>query len=528
MWQLAACRPVDWAPLSAADPVPGDPYEVAALGQRFQATAQEISTAAQRLRTMCTDVYWDSGAGEAFREQSLQTAGKLDAAFGRYSAAAKALGTNSADSSPSTAARPNYAGALDQAQAMSLRALPSAQDAATTQQTTLFRLRTEYRQWLAPDSLLPDASGHLPPPLPLVVPGPAGAALEADIMALVRRYNTAADTIATSRGMVTQAAALRDEAAANAAGMIEAIIGSDGLKDTFWDRFTNFIDEHAALLEKISEISGWVATIAGTLALVVGWIPLVGQALAAVLGTVALAASVVTLLSDSLLKLGGEGSWADIALDVVGVASFGLGRAAVGALKDSTLLARVVGKLQMFKVGQAELMESEVWLRGGEETLQEALPTLSKDLDDSVGDVDRDEAKVAKSHAPGKWPKWGDIGRGFSPAGIVRDGFKDVGDLKLDNWKALLSGKTWKDAKFFLGDPEIHEAVESLEKIKAVADEPSVKSYLTKVTSNHNMWRFVTTPAIAADYTNHFLMHKHLRDHYLHDVGLGWAAGASG
>ena len=32
-----------------------------------------------------------------------------------------------------------------------------------------------------------------------------------------------------------------------------------------------------------SRISGYVATIAGTLALVVGWIPIVGQALAAVI-----------------------------------------------------------------------------------------------------------------------------------------------------------------------------------------------------------------------------------------------------
>jgi hypothetical protein len=33
----------------------------------------------------------------------------------------------------------------------------------------------------------------------------------------------------------------------------------------------------------ISRVAGWVATICGTLALVVGWIPIVGQALAAVL-----------------------------------------------------------------------------------------------------------------------------------------------------------------------------------------------------------------------------------------------------
>lgn len=521
-------RPTDWAPLADTDPVPGDAYEVAVLGRRFQATAQEISAAAQRLRTMCTDVYWDSGAGEAFRQQSVQTAGKLAAAFDRYSAAAEALGTDPANPSPSTGARPNYAGALDQAQAISLRALQPAQDAATTQQTTLSRLRTEYGQWLAPDSLSPGATGHLPPPLPLVLPGPAGAATAADIVALVRRYNAAADTIAASRGMVTQAAALRDEAAGNAAGLIEEVIGSDGLADTFWDRFTNFIDEHAALLQTISEVAGWVATVAGTLALVVGWIPFVGQALAAVLGTVALAASIVTLLSDALLKLGGEGSWFDLALDVIAVASFGLGRAAVGALKDSSVLARMVGKSELFKVEGAELMQSDAWLRGGEQELQEALPKLSKALDESFSDFNDDDVKTAAAHAPGNWPKWGDIGRGFSPLAIARDGFKDVGDLKLDNWKPLLKGKSWQGVRAFAGDPEIHEALESLAKIKVVADEPPVKAYLAKVASNHNMWRYVTTPAIAADYANHLLAETGWKDGFLHDVGLGWAAEAPG
>jgi hypothetical protein len=521
-------RPMDWTPLADADPVPGDPDEVAVLGRRFQATAEEITAAAERLRTMCTDVYWDSGAGEAFRQQSVQTAGKLAAAFDRYSAAAKAMGTDPADSSPSTATRPNYAGTLDQAQSISIRALQPAQDAATTQQTTLSRLRTEYGQQLAPDALYPDASGHLPPPLALVLPGPAGAAAAADIVALVRRYNAAADTIATSRGLVTQAAALRDEAAGNAASLIEGVIGSDGLADSFWDRVTNFIDEHAALLQTISEVAGWVATVTGTLALLVGWIPIVGQALAAVLGTVALAASVVTLLSDALLKLGGEGSWFDIALDVIAVASFGLGRAAVGALKDSSMLARVAGKLEMFNTVEERLMGGDAWLKDGEEGLADALPKAWDDLDSTVGKLDPDEVAAAKEHAPGRWPKWGDIARGFRPKSIVQDGFKDVGDLKLENWEDLFKAKSWDGVRAFTGDPEIHEALESLAKIKVVADESPVKSYLAKVASNHNMWRYVTTPAIAADYANHLLTETGWKDGLLHDVGLGWAAETSG
>jgi hypothetical protein len=518
-------RPTDWSPLADSDPVPGDPYEVAALGQRFQATAQEITAAAQRLRTMCTDTYWDSGAGEAFRQQSVQTAGKLAAAFDRYDAAAKALGTDPADSSPSTTARPNYAGSLDQAQALSLQALPPAQDAATTQRITLSQLNG-YGPWLTPMALTPDASGHLTIPVPML-PAPS-ATVRDDIASLVSRYNTAADTITASRSTVARATAMRDQAAANTAALIDSAIGSDGLADSLWDKFTNFIDEHAALLQKISEISGWVATIAGTLALLVGWIPLVGQALAAVLGTIALAASILTLLSDSLLKLGGKGSWFDIAVDVIGVASFGLGRAAVGALKDSSLLARVAGKSELFKVGASDLMQTDTWLKGGEEALQEALPKVSEALDESVGEFDLDDYETAKSHSPGAWPKWGDVGRGFNPVSIVKDGFKDVGDLKPENLKALFKGETWKGTEHFIGDPEIHEALESLGKIEKVADNPPVKAYLAKVTSNHNMWRYVTTPAVAVDWANHLITETGWKDGLLHDVGLGWAAGAPG
>lgn len=523
-------RPVDWSPLSDTDPVPGDPVEVAALGQRLAATANEINSAAQRLRTMCTDTFWDSGAGEAFRARSVATAGKLAAAFDRYQAAATAIGSDPADSAPSTGGRPNYAGALDQAQALSLKALTPAQDAAVTQRITLSRLRTEYGPSLSPLALVPGASGHLPPAV-VLGPLPAGALGTADmtdIAALVRQYNTAADTITAARSTVVQATGIRDAAAANAAALIDSAISSDGLADSAWDRFTNFIDEHAGLLAAVSSIAGWVATVTGTLALVVGWIPVVGQALAAVLGTVALAASVVALLSDVLLKIGGKGSWADLALDTIAVASFGLGRAAVGALKDSSLLARAFGKVELFKSAESELMASEVWLNGGEKGLADALPQAWKDLDQSVGELKVDDLATAKEHAPGLWPKWGDFIRGFNPVSIIQDGFKDVGDLKLSSWKSLASHATWKDAKVFAGDPEIHEALESLSKIKAVADVPPVKAYLTKVASNHNMWRFVTTPAVASDFANHILTETGLKDGLLHDAGLGWAAEAAG
>ena len=508
--------------------MPGDPDEVAALGLRFQATAREITAAAQRLRTMCTDAYWDSGAGEAFRQRSVQTAGKLSAAFDRYAAAAAALGTSPMDAAPSTGSRPNYAGALDQAQAISLRALLPAQDAATTQRTTLSQLSAEYGPYLAPGALVPGADGHLPPALALVPAGAAGAATGTNIVALVSRYNAAADAITAARNLIAQAVALRDKAAGDAAGLITSVIGSDGLSDSFWDHVTNFIDVHAGVLEKISEVAGWVATVAGTLALVVGWIPIVGQALAAVLGTVALAASVVALLSDALLKIGGEGSWADLALDTIAVASFGLGRAAVGAVRDSALLARGAGRIESVNRVLDESMTSDVYLRGGEEALDDALSAAWKSDAKGFDDLGDEELKTARQHAPGSWPKWGDILRGFQPASILKDGFKDIGDLKLSNWEELGEKKTWEGARVFLGDPEIREALEGVGKLGDLSKLDSVRGFAANVSSNHNAWRLVTAPAVIADSANHVLTQGGWKDGLLHDTGLGWAAEAPG
>ena len=62
-------RPADWTPLAAADPVPGDPVEVALTGARLTQVADQISADVTWLRSLCTAQFWDSDAGEAFQGQ---------------------------------------------------------------------------------------------------------------------------------------------------------------------------------------------------------------------------------------------------------------------------------------------------------------------------------------------------------------------------------------------------------------------------------------------------------------------------
>ena len=515
-------RPADWSPLAATDPVPGEPEEVAALGRRFRGTAAEIKRAASRLRTMCTDEFWDSDAGAAFRQRSDDTAGKLARAYARYDAAATALGTDSGDTKPSTPGNPRYAGALYLAQKLSAQALTSAQDAAAAQRQAMSQLR----------ATLASASGQVPlpasldPPLGLLTPDSSGhlpirAGEAADLTVLKNRYNSAADQLTAARGMLSRAELIRDTAAHHVSRLISDVIGRDGLTDGFWDHVTNFIDEHAGLLAMVSKVAGWVATIAGTLALAVGWIPIVGQVLAAVLGTIALIASVVTLIADTLLLIGGKGSWLDFALDVIAVASFGLGRAATGALKDSAVLARSTAAEEGYKAVVSTLMEGDTWLSGGEKGLDAALPKAWDGIQKQVGDVDRGGIEAALDHAPGAWPKWGDILRGFNPVSILRDGFGDIGELKLSNWAKLGDKVTWKDAQVFLGEPEIHEALAGVGKLGDLAKLVSVRGFVANVATNHTMWQYVTIPAVAVDWTNHVLTETGLKDPLVHAVGLG-------
>jgi hypothetical protein len=217
-------RPADWAPLAAADPVPGDPAEVALAGRRLKQVADQISADVSWLRSLCTARFWDSGAGQAFHDQVDDAAAELAWARERYLAAGEALGGGPAG--------PGYAAALDAAQSLSLRALTQARRAWSAMRA---QLATASDKGPAPYAGSPsltlftalprlDSSGN---PVPMVTPAGAGPQLSA----AVSRYNASALEYRTANGWLAEAIALRDEAAARAVALIQAAIGADGLQD---------------------------------------------------------------------------------------------------------------------------------------------------------------------------------------------------------------------------------------------------------------------------------------------------------
>jgi hypothetical protein len=215
-------RPADWTPLAAADPVPGDPVEVARVGRRLQQVADQISADVSWLRSLCTAQFWDSGAGQAFHGQVDDAAATLARTYDRYLAAALALGSGLSG--------PGYAGALERAQSLSLRALTQAQRAWSAMRAQLAVIQGPAPQAGTPSlTLFPalprlDSSGN---PVPLTAPSGADPRLSA----AVARYNASALEYRAANGRLADAVAIRDEAAARATALIQAAIAADGLQD---------------------------------------------------------------------------------------------------------------------------------------------------------------------------------------------------------------------------------------------------------------------------------------------------------
>ena len=82
----------DWWPLSDADPVPGDPETLAALGKHMADAAAEIERMASTLPQICASETWDSDAGEQFRVRAASTAASIGRTHRRFFTVARALG----------------------------------------------------------------------------------------------------------------------------------------------------------------------------------------------------------------------------------------------------------------------------------------------------------------------------------------------------------------------------------------------------------------------------------------------------
>ncbi|WP_125206561.1 MULTISPECIES: putative T7SS-secreted protein [Isoptericola] len=285
--------------------MPGDAVMVLAGGNDYLEVADSIDRAAQRMSRL------ESGgmiseALDALMERKEETVADIQKAHARYAATGRAL--------------VDYAGVLSAAQDDSATALERARAAAADAE---------------------DASGRQRYYVDLA-DGAQDESERSQWERLAAQFGGDADaahgTVAAARSDIDTAVDMRDRAAERAIGDIEDITQHDGLKDGWWD------DWGADLVAAITDIAGWVSTIAGVLALAVAWIPVIGQALAGVLLIVAAVAAIVNAIGNIALASTGERSWTEAVISIAGAAlsCIGLGGAAkaIGRLVTTRVLLR--------------------------------------------------------------------------------------------------------------------------------------------------------------------------------------------
>ena len=494
-------RPADWTPLAAADPVPGDPLDVALTGARLQQVADQITADVNWLRSLCTAQFWDSGAGQAFQGQVDDAAGKLARAHTRYLAAGQALG--------SSLSGPGYAGALDQAQALSLRALNQAQSAWSVLRAQLAAAELANHGFApyegAPLSLYPgqprlDSSGN-----PVLMISPAGAGPQ--LSAAVSRYNASALEYRTANGWLAEAVAQRDQAAARAAAQIQAAIGADGLQDQtgLWHDITSAADaafgwteQHwAQVLGDIANVCGWIASALGILALVFAFIC---PPFALALESMALTLTEVAAVCHLVLAIFGKGSWADVGLDMISLATFGWGRNLLRAGEATVEIADEIGTAGV--VARADALS--IGLTAGRAAAGDAgsFASLIKDADlasDLTVSAVGHEARL-----PGILGKFSDKALAdFTPVSPV----SVIKTIRGTDWEAALgnhASKTLTTAITQAAHMESPEFTESLDKLEEIPDLSRIVklsgiNFPQAVTRYNQLWVGAQVTALGTD-----------------------------
>lgn len=461
-------RAEEWAVIGeSADPIPGDPEEVAKLGRDLRKTAESIKKQADEIKALSSVEAWKSKAAEEFRNEAEEAEGKLRKAYKRYDAAADALGEKVLEGGCFT----EYASELHRAQTMADKALRDAQQADGENKSAHGAI----------DKLPKDTADD----------DPSRKKLE-------KQQEAAASALDRAKKDLEAAKDVRDEAAKRARDAIRHAIDHDGLKDGTWDKFKDWVHDNAGWMETVLAISGWVATICGTLALLVGWIPIIGQALAGILGTIALVATLVSLVGHTLLALAGEGSWFDVALDIVGLATLGIGRGALAAAKGSSAAAQAIGRSAKYK----DLMRAVKAKPGSPGWNKASNQAWKKANELSGGGVRGKAAAEAVAKAPKGWfPGAQRVADAFNPKLIYReslDSLKGVKDLSLSNFRKLGQADTWAGAK--LGDPGFTDAAKGIDQMSdALRAENAVQGAADVLQTQTRIWAGSTAIASTTD-----------------------------
>lgn len=271
-------RPTDWQPLDhGSDPVPGDPDEVEGEAKYYSNVATEISSQVSRLRRLADpDSALTGDYSEALQKSCEELAGHMERAHGRFETTGDELA--------------KLHGPLYIAQTDTRSALDAAIDAKGDVQSGDDENYTK-AEMADVDNVEAHAAG--------------------------RKMDQGEQDLAAAKKKCNDAVSHFDGIARGIASKIKAA-SDDDMKDGRFDGLKSWIKDHAAMLKAISKILGAIALIVAIAIILIsnpaGWLILI-----------AALSSIALLAVDSALAWAGEGSWTDVAFDVVGVATLGAG-----------------------------------------------------------------------------------------------------------------------------------------------------------------------------------------------------------
>jgi hypothetical protein len=262
--------------------VPGDPNRISDEAQHLASVATEITSQVAALRKIASSGDEVGKHADEIRNSARDLADQLDKVVGRYQKVSSALNGWIPD--------------LERAQAMSVQALDQAEG--------------PYKQ-LNQAVVLPSGPNLTPQQ-------------QQDVQNYHDSQRKAQGDLAAAQALLHRATSLRDQSASHYAGLIRQAC-DDGVKDSWWDSFKNFVHNWAWLLKDICTVLEVVATILAIVAFVLSQLTGLGE-LIDLLIVIAMIATAVAAGGRLALAATGNGSWADFIVDMASLLTFGVGR----------------------------------------------------------------------------------------------------------------------------------------------------------------------------------------------------------
>ncbi|WP_329134807.1 hypothetical protein OG552_19950 [Streptomyces sp. NBC_01476] len=292
---MARAADSEWIVLDEAqDPIPGDPQEIRTEATRLGKMAGTIRDQIALLKTIAGDDNIGRFADE-LRDSAAELQGGLDKVATRYEHVSGYLA--------------HWADDLEDCQSDSLRALARAQAVAATANA-------------------PDAKPAPGSPPPRLTP-----AEEQQKAADDRAKHAAQGELADAKAQLARTKDHRDARASHWKQKIENT-EHDGLKDSRWDGFKDFVHEHAEMIKLLADICTWIVTALVVVSLFIPGLDVATWLLAGLM--------FAALAGHGSLALTGDGSWIDVGLDVFALATLGTSVLTKSFLTGSTEFAETI------------------------------------------------------------------------------------------------------------------------------------------------------------------------------------------